>query len=1016
MSGTRKDAPFVSSSGRVQGTKISRDNSGESLTSHPLLSPPPGSVSSANAVTTTPDNKASTLKPPDSPTNANSPKYVPYTPRHRVSTSQVTAQFSPASAGTTGGGATPQLQLQNLKAAAQNAQLNSNSVGWAICEKLYQEGESPEWEDIWSAVVQNKATLLLPLDPVTPQEVITADYVRDHVVYCTAPSNKVIPVVTLSGLRGTITENTLTLRSVIPTTAPHFQALQALTSRISALAALPPLPSPLIVPLKPEYPVFNIPAPHTELPFPSQPQHRPQARPALTAGRLNPFASLFGVKASPASSPIALPSTLTNEESEGRSPSVNVSVYVIQGRIIKKDVVKGISNSVRAEMKEALTGLPPWILERANSFTAPLLPSNGSDAKKSLPKQSSSPKVELDISDQTKASDSFQAFYFSLEEEMKQKEKEADTSEKKIERQDEIAAEERRLQTVERVERAICALFYDQLFRQKNSDDASHDEALASRIAALNMLDLGLEHLGIDVGKAKHGVQAVVTSVGRVLQGLQDPSCRAPVDKAATIVAAHNAAVEGLSKLPPIRLKPDDEIADEPTPLAAHFKQNSPAIEARSFNPPEVILSTLPEESSTDALPLPIQEVPKPLSPISPIQSPLDEGTSSPTPVASDILLPFIIYSVVKANPPELVSHLLYVERYRMRAAAGGEEGFCLINLLAVVEFLENVDLAALGLADSARVLSVADLAPLPLSPDPFGSGLSEPLSPLGAAARLRGRVNQQVEELADSANKVISGVVDSSFSALRGLLSNNTEVATSPVVTSPQQAQQAAWSYQGFGLLRRGTEFTLANLPTLHRVTTGGSRRGQNPEERGQMLLEVPSRPESVKAGYGNGSDDEQEDSDEDEDGHGDSNDDHEQASAIVNGPKSDARSVRSFASMMSGDSRRPPTVLNKSERMSISDRLANVSVRSRLGKDSNSLHAQSPPSHRISLLSVSGYNPQQPYSSRPSSPLSKISPPLEKFLNCKPGDLKISEVSELLQEYRRVVEGMRALNGFEE
>jgi hypothetical protein len=29
------------------------------------------------------------------------------------------------------------------------------------------------------------------------------------------------------------------------------------------------------------------------------------------------------------------------------------------------------------------------------------------------------------------------------------------------------------------------------------------------------MLDLGLEHLGIDVGKAKYGVQAVVMSVGR---------------------------------------------------------------------------------------------------------------------------------------------------------------------------------------------------------------------------------------------------------------------------------------------------------------------------------------------------------------------------------------------------------------------------------------------------------------------------------------------------------------------
>src|ERR1700743_3233580 len=80
--------------------------------------------------------------------------------------------------------------------------------------------------------------------------------------------------------------NTLILRSTIPTTSPQFQALASPTSRVSALAALPPLPSPIIVPLKPEYPIFNIPAPQTELPFPSQPQRKPHARPILSTPRL----------------------------------------------------------------------------------------------------------------------------------------------------------------------------------------------------------------------------------------------------------------------------------------------------------------------------------------------------------------------------------------------------------------------------------------------------------------------------------------------------------------------------------------------------------------------------------------------------------------------------------------------------------------------------------------------------------------------------------------------------------
>lgn len=78
--------------------------------------------------------------------------------------------------------------------------------------------------------------------------------------------------------------------------------------------------------------------------------------------------------------------------------------------------------------------------------------------------------------------------------------------------------------------------------------------------------------------------------------------------------------------------------------------------------------------------------------------------TEEKTPVSSDLLIPILIYSVVKSNPTQLVSHVLYVERYRRHSAAGGEEGFCLINVMAVADFLENVDMVALGLAEADRV------------------------------------------------------------------------------------------------------------------------------------------------------------------------------------------------------------------------------------------------------------------------------------------------------------------------
>ncbi|KAG8752298.1 hypothetical protein FRC14_007171 [Serendipita sp. 396] len=121
----------------------------------------------------------------------------------------------------------------------------------------------------------------------------------------------------------------------------------------------------------------------------------------------------------------------------------------------------------------------------------------------------------------------------------------------------------------------------------------------------------------------------------------------------------------------------------------------------------------------------------------------------------------------------------------------------------------------------------------------------------------------------------------------------------------------------------------------------------------------------------------------------------------------------------MMSGESRDRRSVLataaGKTERLSLSDRLANVSVRSRLGKDTSSFQAQSPPSKRASLLGVSYTVPNGP-SSRPTSPSFKIPGPNERFMECDSGDLKLSEVGELLIEYRRVVEGLRALGGFDE
>ncbi len=153
----------------------------------------------------------------------------------------------------------------------------------------------------------------------------------------------------------------------------------------------------------------------------------------------------------------------------------------------------------------------------------------------------------------------------------------------------------------------------------------------------------------------------------------------------------------------------DDEVdrAVSPPPMVVVSPiSESPAAELQPFKAIEKAALLTPDDASgtsesTNASASPILTVSPPAEPSSASPSP----APSPTPVSGDIILPLMIFAVVKANPPHLVSHLLFTQRFRREHAAGGEEGYCLINLMAVAEFLENVDLAALGLGESEKMV-----------------------------------------------------------------------------------------------------------------------------------------------------------------------------------------------------------------------------------------------------------------------------------------------------------------------
>lgn len=199
----------------------------------------------------------------------------------------------------------------------------------------------------------------------------------------------------------------------------------------------------------------------------------------------------------------------------------------------------------------------------------------------------------------------------------------------------------------------------------------------------------------------------------------------------------------------------------------------------------------------------------------------------------------------------------------------------------------------------------------------------ASPVSPEGVPARFRRGVEQQVDAIAGSANKVILGVVDQGFGVLRSLLpgtSADAHATTSENLNADQEA--APWNsvHPGFGLLRRESAFSIASLaaslPGRDRAKSFASTAGSAAEESGQMMVEVSSRPGSVRSLYGSDAessegDDSQEDDEDDEDQEDD---------------RHDARSIRSFESMMGRGARR------RRPRKSLSDRLASMPGLARL------------------------------------------------------------------------------------
>ncbi|EXB60485.1 hypothetical protein L484_014940 [Morus notabilis] len=74
---------------------------------------------------------------------------------------------------------------------------------------------------------------------------------------------------------------------------------------------------------------------------------------------------------------------------------------------------------------------------------------------------------------------------------------------------------------------------------------------------------------------------------------------------------------------------------------------------------------------------------------------------SNENPPGADEFLPVLIYVTIKANPPQLHSNLLYIERYRRQSRLVSEAAYFFTNMQSVESFISNIDAKALSVDEA---------------------------------------------------------------------------------------------------------------------------------------------------------------------------------------------------------------------------------------------------------------------------------------------------------------------------
>ena len=527
------------------------------------------------------------------------------------------------------------------------------------------------------------------------------------------------------------------------------------------------------------------------------------------------------------------------------------------------------------------------------------------------------------------------------------------------------------------------------------------------------------------------------------LNRLEDSSELTPLAKLAILVECHKIIVDGLSNLPAIRLKKevtaDDKssIADRPAVVemddASSRSSSLPPSRPRSPTPNglageatlEDDLLRTPRPPSLEERPVPEIRLPEaarglsasvleatsssmlpanPSPPTTIFETSRSRGRASPSASNSssaDLILPLLIYSVVRANPPHLFSHLRYIHRFRAESLLRGQASYAATNFDAVIEWSQHVDLSTLGLS-SDNVITGASSSPSQQLGTP---SLTRPRAYTTPSTFLRERVSLTADQLVDSANSALTGVVDSSYRLLFG--------AGGLASSAPRTLDDVKNVLDGArGRAREKLPFRRSNsardFPTLiagrrratsvasNKATTNaapGATSEESPSDAASAVTAPPPLPPRPQ-------------------------------SPVKEGEDSDARSVRSVSSFLGfRDSTIGRAIAShtgghasdRQEAASPENSPSSTSLGGRLlGRIADGASSSA---RRATLLNpLTGWAGTTPsLAPVPASPagdeLGEEYRPQQRFLDVDSAqDLKLSEVQDLLVEYRKAVAALRA------